>query len=632
MSSVDFASLGIAATVLKAVKQLGYEQPSPVQAASIPILLAGSNLLGTAQTGTGKTAAFALPFLSRLDEKQTSPQILVLTPTRELAIQVAEAFQSYAKHIKGFHVLPIYGGADIGGQLRGLKRGAQVVVGTPGRMLDHLRRRSLDLSEIKGLVLDEADEMLRMGFIDDVETILSKTPPECQRALFSATMPPAIKRVADKYLGDAELVSIENKTATVERIAQAHLMVKGHQKMDALTRILEVEQFDGMIIFVRTRSSTLEIAEKLEARGFSSAALNGDLTQAVRERTINRLKKGQLDIVVATDVAARGLDVERISHVINYDVPHDNESYVHRIGRTGRAGREGKAIMLVTQKETRLLRSIEKSTRQPISAFNLPSNEEVSGQRVEQFKQQLVGMSQSTKLDKFHSLVKEVAAEHDIDMTLLAAALAFEVQKERPLFPKLVAIDTPRASHHDRANDRKSRQRNERSNGSDRSDRNERTDRSNLKESQHSDRAPKASQNKKPITDHEGNNVEMITYRIEVGRNDDVSPKNIVGAIANEADIDAQFIGHITLHDDHSTVDLPEGMPKELFDHLYKVRVCQKPLKLSLHNGSTGEQRRTKPESKGKKNKPATTGKPKARRGADSKPKKPRKRPNADRK
>ena len=620
MSSVDFASLGIAAPVLKAVMQLGYEQPSPVQAASIPILLTGKNLLGTAQTGTGKTAAFALPFLSQLDEKQKTPQVLVLTPTRELAIQVAEAFQSYAKHIKGFHVLPIYGGADIGGQLRGLKRGAQVVVGTPGRMLDHLRRRSLDLSQIKGLILDEADEMLRMGFIDDVETILAKTPPECQRALFSATMPPAIKRVADKYLGDAELVSIENKTKTVERIAQAHLMVKGHQKMDALTRILEVEQFDGMIIFVRTKSSTLEIAEKLEARGFSSAALNGDLTQAVRERTINRLKKGQLDIVVATDVAARGLDVERVSHVINYDVPHDNESYVHRIGRTGRAGRDGKAIMLVTQKESRLLHSIEKSTRQPISAFNLPSNEEVSGQRVEQFKQQLVGMSQSTKLDKFHSLVKEVAAEHDIDVTLLAAALAFEVQKERPLFPKLVAIDTPRASDTDRANHRKARQRNERA---DRTDRNE---------SQRSDRAPKASQSKKPITDHEGNNVEMITYRIEVGRNDDVSPKNIVGAIANEAEIDAQFIGHITLHDDHSTVDLPEGMPKELFDHLYKVRVCQKPLKLSIHNSPAGEQRRTKPAGKGKKNKPAEKGKPKAHRGADSKPRKPRKRPAADQK
>ncbi|EAS47312.1 ATP-dependent RNA helicase DeaD [marine gamma proteobacterium HTCC2207] len=619
MSSVDFASLGISAPVLKAVQQLGYEQPSPVQEASIPILLEGKNLLGTAQTGTGKTAAFALPFLSKLDEKQKTPQVLVLTPTRELAIQVAEAFQSYAKHIKGFHVLPIYGGADIGGQLRGLKRGAQVVVGTPGRMLDHLRRRSLDLSQIKGLILDEADEMLRMGFIDDVETILAKTPPECQRTLFSATMPPAIKRVADKYLGDAEVVSIENKTKTVERIAQSHLMVKGHQKMDALTRILDVEQFDGMIIFVRTKSSTLEIAEKLEARGFSSAALNGDLTQTVRERTINRLKKGQLDIVVATDVAARGLDVERISHVINYDVPYDNESYVHRIGRTGRAGREGKAIMFVTQKETRMLRSIEKSTRQPISSFNLPSNEEVSGQRVEQFKEQLVGMCKSTKLDKFHSLVKEVAAEHDIDMTLLAAALAFEAQKERPLFPKMVAIDTPRASNKDRSNDRKPRERNERNDRSDRSER------------QRPDRAPKAARDKAPMTDNEGNDVAMITYRIEVGRNDDVSPKNIVGAIANEAQIDAQFIGHIKLHDNHSTVDLPEGMPKELFDHLYKVRVCQKPLKISVDNGTAGEQRDAKPAFKGKRDKPAFKGKPKAHRGSDSEPRKPRKRPATDR-
>ena len=619
MSSVDFASLGISAPVLKAVQQLGYEQPSPVQEASIPILLEGKNLLGTAQTGTGKTAAFALPFLSKLDEKQKTPQVLVLTPTRELAIQVAEAFQSYAKHIKGFHVLPIYGGADIGGQLRGLKRGAQVVVGTPGRMLDHLRRRSLDLSQIKGLILDEADEMLRMGFIDDVETILAKTPPECQRTLFSATMPPAIKRVADKYLGDAEVVSIENKTKTVERIAQSHLMVKGHQKMDALTRILDVEQFDGMIIFVRTKSSTLEIAEKLEARGFSSAALNGDLTQTVRERTINRLKKGQLDIVVATDVAARGLDVERISHVINYDVPYDNESYVHRIGRTGRAGREGKAIMFVTQKETRMLRSIEKSTRQPISSFNLPSNEEVSGQRVEQFKEQLVGMCKSTKLDKFHSLVKEVAAEHDIDMTLLAAALAFEAQKERPLFPKMVAIDTPRASNKDRSNDRKPRERNERNDRSDRSER------------QRPDRAPKAARDKAPMTDNEGNDVAMITYRIEVGRNDDVSPKNIVGTIANEAQIDAQFIGHIKLHDNHSTVDLPEGMPKELFDHLYKVRVCQKPLKISVDNGTAGEQRDAKPAFKGKRDKPAFKGKPKAHRGSDSEPRKPRKRPATDR-
>ena len=638
MSSADFASLGISAPILKAVKQLGYEQPSPVQEASIPIILEGKNLLGTAQTGTGKTAAFALPFLSMLDEKQKAPQILVLTPTRELAIQVAEAFQSYAKHIKGFHVLPIYGGADIGGQLRGLKRGSQVVVGTPGRMLDHLRRRSLDLSQVKGLILDEADEMLRMGFIDDVETILSKTPEDCQRALFSATMPPAIKRVADKYLGDAEQVSIEAKTKTVERIEQSYLMVKGHQKMDALTRILDVEQFDGMIIFVRTKSSTLEIAEKLEARGFSSSALNGDLTQAVRERTINRLKKGQIDIVVATDVAARGLDVERISHVINYDIPYDNESYVHRIGRTGRAGREGKAILFITQKENRMLRSIEKSTRQTISQFNLPSNEEVSGQRVAQFKEQLVGMSKSTKLDKFNSLVKEVAAENDIDMAVLAAALAFEVQKDRPLFPKLATLDTPRASSKDRSNDRKDRKRSERSERSERSDRPDRGERVQRE---------KPSRQKSGPSDQDGNEIPMVTYRIEVGRNHDVSPGNIVGAIANEADIDAQYIGHIKLHDDHSTVDLPEGMPKELFDHLYKVRVCQKPLKISVDNGTAGEQRDAKPGYKGKsegkkegrkedrrdrgapaRKKPAFKGKS----SGDSEPRKPRKRPATDRK
>ena len=639
MSSADFASLGISAPVLKAVKQLGYEQPSPVQEASIPIILEGKNLLGTAQTGTGKTAAFALPFLSMIDEKQKAPQILVLTPTRELAIQVAEAFQSYAKHIKGFHVLPIYGGADIGGQLRGLKRGTQVVVGTPGRMLDHLRRRSLDLSQVKGLILDEADEMLRMGFIDDVETILSKTPADCQRALFSATMPPAIKRVADKYLGDAEVVSIEAKTKTVERIEQSYLMVKGHQKMDALTRILDVEQFDGMIIFVRTKSATLEIAEKLEARGFSSSALNGDLTQTVRERTINRLKKGQVDIVVATDVAARGLDVERISHVINYDIPYDNESYVHRIGRTGRAGREGKAILFITQKENRMLRSIEKSTRQAISQFNLPSNEEVSGQRVAQFKEQLVGMCKSTKLDKFNSLVKEVAAENDIDMAVLAAALAFEVQKDRPLFPKLATLDTPRASSKDRSTIEKIASAlsavivlNAASEVS-----------VQIVVSALSERRP--TRQKSGPADQDGNEIPMITYRIEVGRNDDVSPKNIVGAIANEADIDAQFIGHIKLHDDHSTVDLPEGMPKELFDHLYKVRVCQKALKISVDNGTAGEQRDAKPgykvsrarrsgrEDRRDRGAPARK-KPafKGKSSGDSEPRKPRKRPATDRK
>ena len=582
MSSDDFAELGISAPVLKAVQQLGYEQPSPVQAQSIPILLSGQNLLGTAQTGTGKTAAFALPFLSNLDEKQKSPQILVLTPTRELAIQVAEAFQSYAKFIKGFHVLPIYGGADIGGQLRGLKRGAQVVVGTPGRMLDHLRRRSLNLSQVRGLVLDEADEMLRMGFIDDVETILAQTPDKCQRALFSATMPSAIRRVSQKYLGDAESVSIEGKTKTVEKIEQQYVTCKSHQKMDALTRVLEVESFDGMIIFVRTKSSTVDIAERLEARGFSSAALNGDLSQAIRERTINRLKKGQIDIVVATDVAARGLDVERISHVINFDIPYDNESYVHRIGRTGRAGRQGKAILFITPKENRLLRSIEKSTRQTISPMAMPSNEEVSGQRIQQFSDQLLKTMELSKLDKFRSLIQQFANENELDMGDIAAALTFENQKERPLFPKLENITSPSRGDRDR-NFRKERTK-------DLSKRKEKRVKSEeFQDASNSQKKKPAGDSRRQSANHSRDGIAMTTYRLEVGNNDKITPSNIVGAIANEADIDSRYIGEIKLHDDYSTVDLPEGMPNELLNHLKKVRICAKPMKLSPFSNNANQ-------------------------------------------
>jgi len=522
-----------------------------------------------------------------------TPQILVLTPTRELAIQVAEAFQSYAKHIKGFHVLPIYGGADIGGQLRGLKRGAQVVVGTPGRMLDHLRRRSLDLSQVRGLILDEADEMLRMGFIDDVETILAKTPNDCQRALFSATMPPAIRRVTQKYLGDAETISIENKTKTVERIEQQYVTCKSHQKMDALTRVLEVESFDGMIIFVRTKSSTVDIAERLEARGFSSAALNGDLSQAIRERTINRLKKGQVDIVVATDVAARGLDVERISHVINFDIPYDNESYVHRIGRTGRAGRDGKAILFITPKENRLLRSIEKSTRQVIKPMAMPSNEEVSGQRIQQFTEQLLKTMELPKLDKFRSLIQQLADENDLEMAHVAAALVFENQKERPLFPKLETITAPTNKDRDRDSGRE-RNRDRGDRNKDRGDRKEH--RGQRTENRDSRAEPRRERSEKPKreskakdADANRDGVPMVTYRLEVGNNDGISPSNIVGAIANEADIESRFIGEIKLHDDYSTVDLPEGMPADLLNHLKKVRVCAKPMRISVLGGSGGE-------------------------------------------
>ena len=545
MSPNEFSALGLSQPVLKAIQQLGYEQPTPIQAQCIPLLLDKKNLLGTAQTGTGKTAAFALPLLSSIDEKQKTPQILVLTPTRELAIQVAEAFQSYAKHLKGFHVLPIYGGADIRSQLKGLKRGAQVIVGTPGRTLDHLKRKSLNLRQINALVLDEADEMLRMGFIDDVESILSQTPDDCQRALFSATMPAPIKRVASKYLGDAEQISIASKTKTVERIKQQYVTVKGHQKMDALTRVLEVEPFDAMIIFVRTKSSTVDIAERLEARGFSAAALNGDLSQAIRERTINKLKKGKVDIVVATDVAARGLDVERISHVINFDIPYDNESYVHRIGRTGRAGREGTAILFITPKETRLLRSIEKSTRQSITPLTMPSNEQLSGQRIEQFTQQLLTTMETPRLDKFRDMIVKFASDNELDMADIAAALTYENQKDRPLFPKLDNIVAPRPERQNKKADSKTKK--------------ERT-----------------------LRDEDGKIIPMITYRLEVGKNDSVEPANIVGAIANEADISSQYIGQIKLYDSFSTVDLPEGMPNEIFNHLKKVRVRGNPLNISL--------------------------------------------------
>ena len=567
MSSNEFQTLGISAPVLKAVQNLGYEQPSPIQAQSIPILLGGKNLLGTAQTGTGKTAAFALPLLSNIDSQQKTPQILVLTPTRELAIQVAEAFQSYAKHIKGFNVLPIYGGADIGGQLRGLKRGAQVVVGTPGRMLDHLKRKSLNLSQVTSLVLDEADEMLRMGFIDDVETILSKTPAESQRALFSATMPAAIKRVADKYLGDAQQVRIQSKTQTVERIKQQYITVKAHQKMDALTRVLEVEQFDGMIIFVRTKSSTVDIADRLQARGFSSAALNGDLSQAIRERTIGKLKRSQIDVVVATDVAARGLDVERISHVINFDIPYDNESYVHRIGRTGRAGREGNAILFITPKETRLLRSIEKTTKSSITPLTMPSNAQVSDQRIQQFTEQLSKTLETPRLDKFREMIVKYVEENDLDMADVAAALTYENQKERPLFPKLDNIVAPRQDNSGKNRDRDGKNKDRKG-----------------KDNFSKDRNPRAK-SERIIRDEDGNVVPMLTYRLEVGKNDSVEPSNIVGAIANEADISSQYIGQIILHDEYSTVDLPDGMPDDIFKTLKKARVRSKALNISIDKG-----------------------------------------------
>ncbi|HEY6986636.1 MAG TPA: DEAD/DEAH box helicase, partial [Rhodanobacteraceae bacterium] len=429
----SFADLGLEGPLLAALSDVGYETPSPIQAATIPPLLEGRDVLGQAQTGTGKTAAFALPILARLDFSRSKPQALVLAPTRELAIQVAEAFQRYAAKLPGFHVLPIYGGQSYGPQLGGLKRGAHVVVGTPGRIIDHLERGSLDLSQLTTLVLDEADEMLRMGFIDDVETVLKKTPPTRQIALFSATMPAPIRRIAQTYLRDPAEITIKARTTTAANIRQRFWWVSGLHKLDALTRILEAESFEAMLVFARTKQATEELAEKLKARGFSAAAINGDIVQAQRERTIQQLREGTLDILVATDVAARGLDVERVSHVLNYDIPHDTEAYVHRIGRTGRAGRSGEAILFVTPREKRLLQAIERATRQPIAEMTLPTVESVNDRRIERFKQRIgATLASDDDLGLFRQLVEQYESEHNVPAIEIAAALARLVQGDAP--------------------------------------------------------------------------------------------------------------------------------------------------------------------------------------------------------
>ncbi|WP_415885130.1 DEAD/DEAH box helicase [Neptuniibacter sp. QD37_6] len=553
---LSFAELGLAAPVLKVLDEIGYETPSPIQAASIPHLLEGKDLLGIAQTGTGKTAAFSLPLLSRLDLKSRHTQLLILAPTRELAIQVAEACQTYARNLPEFHVLPIYGGQAYDSQLRQLKRGAQVVVGTPGRVMDHMRRGSLKLDNLQALVLDEADEMLRMGFIDDVEWVLEHTPDDRQIALFSATMPSQIKKVAENHLNSPAEVRIKAKTATATTITQKYLRVSGNQKLDALTRILEMQTFDAMLIFVRTKSATVELAEKLSARGYACEALNGDISQNLRERTIDKLKRGQIDILIATDVVARGLDVERISHVLNYDIPYDTESYIHRIGRTGRAGREGEAILFVSPREQRMLKSIERATRQKIEAMQLPSTDDINEKRVQRFVDRITQTIDSQDLDFFKNLLTEYQQEHDADPLIIASALAHLLQGETPLLMK----EQERPPRRER---------------SDRDDR--------------AKRPPRGMSTKaKQLKDHP--DVEMQRYLISVGHDHGVAPKNIVGAIANEADLDANFIGAIEIYDDCSTVDLPTGMPKSVVQQLRKAVVCGQ--RLNLKEASDGGERR----------------------------------------
>ncbi len=555
-----FRELNLAAPLLQALDEIGYETPTPIQSQAIPHLLQGLDLLGHAPTGTGKTGAFALPLLSRIDTRSKGVQVMTLTPTRELAIQVAEAFQRYATHMKGFHVLPIYGGQEYSGQIRQLKRGVQVVVGTPGRVMDHMRRGTLKLGTLQALVLDEADEMLRMGFIDEVEWILEQTPDSRQMALFSATMPKQVEKIARRHLNKPQEVSIKARTATAETIRQRYWQVSGLHKLDALTRILEVEPFDAILMFVRTKTATSELAEKLEARGYAAAAMNGDMAQNHREQTVERLKKGSLDILVATDVAARGLDVDRISHVINYDIPYDTEAYIHRIGRTGRAGRQGEAILFVAPRERRMLHAIETATRQKIEQLVLPTTETVNNKRVADFKQKISDTLAGGELAFMQGLVENYRQEHDIPALEIAAALAKMALGDKPL---LLSPDKDKAV----------------STGRDGKPPSGRTRRAGARS------APEADKER---------------YRIEVGKKQGVKPGNIVGAIANEAGLDGEHIGQIEIGPDFSLIDLPSGMPKDVFQGLKKVRVCGVPMRISRHTES-GKRQAKKKKFKGKK-------------------------------
>ena len=544
IATPSFRDMNIAEPFLAVLDEIGYETPTPIQAQAIPHLLQGLDLLGHAPTGTGKTAAFALPLLSRLNMDDKNVQVMTLTPTRELAIQVAEAFQRYASHLKGFHVLPIYGGQEYSGQIRALKRGVQVVVGTPGRVMDHMRKGTLKLGGLQALVLDEADEMLRMGFIDEVQWILDQTPEKRQMALFSATMPKEVERIARRYLSNPQEVSIKARTATAETIRQRYWQVSGLHKLDALTRILEVEDFEAILMFVRTKTATTELAEKLEARGYSAAAMNGDMAQAHREQTVERLKRGSLDILVATDVAARGLDVERISHVVNYDIPYDTEAYIHRIGRTGRAGRSGEAILFVAPRERRMLSAIERATRQKIERLQLPTTETVNNKRIADFKQKISDMLAGGEMTFMQNLVEQYRNEHDVPALDIAAALAKMSIGDKPLL--LSAKKERKVRDFDKESAPRGKKRHDRT-------------------------IPELASDKQ-------------RYRIEVGHEHGVKPGNIVGAIANEAGLAGDHIGSISIDREFSLVDLPVGMPKDIFMDLRKVRVCGRPMNISVYD------------------------------------------------
>ena len=669
--SNGFSDLGLQDELVQGLRDVGYEAPTPIQAATIPPLLAGSDVLGQAQTGTGKTGAFALPILAKIDITKPQTQAMVLVPTRELAIQVAEAFQRYAIHMKGFHVLPIYGGQSYTPQLKGLKRGAHVIVGTPGRVMDHMKRGSLPLDGMSFLVLDEADEMLQMGFVDDIEWILEQSPPTRQIALFSATVPAAIRRIAQRHLREPKEITIRSKTSTAPNIRQRYWLVSGMHKLDALTRILEVETFDAMLVFVRTKLETVELSERLEARGFEAAPLNGDIPQQQRERTIAALKSGKVDIVVATDVAARGLDVERVSHVVNYDVPYDSESYIHRIGRTGRAGRSGEAILFIAPRERNMLRIIERATRQQIAQMNLPSVAAVNEQRVAKFKQRIADVLAGGEAQAFRGIVEEFQAEHNVSPLDIASALASLLQgstplllpekpeyqprewfgegrsdspargrgrdERRPRHGRTETTDGPRSHDgfgqrsrgdgpvRDR-DDRRSAHAGDRERGdagpqaqagSDERSRgdgpvrdsdHDRDDRLHARTDTAEGATPEGGDRERSRVDQHApesfgerparhvrrrgkeDDVHFETFRLEVGHAHGVKPGNIVGAIANEAGLEGRHIGHVDIRDDHTFIDLPEGMPRDIFRSLQKVRVVGQELRISRVDGKPPRQ------------------------------------------
>ncbi|CAH3354166.1 DEAD/DEAH family ATP-dependent RNA helicase [Enterobacter cloacae complex sp. S4] len=559
-----FADLGLKAPILEALNDLGYEKPSPIQAECIPHLLSGRDVLGMAQTGSGKTAAFSLPLLNNINPDLRAPQILVLAPTRELAVQVAEAMTEFSKHMRGVNVVALYGGQRYDVQLRALRQGPQIVVGTPGRLLDHLKRGTLDLSKLSGLVLDEADEMLRMGFIEDVETIMAQIPDGHQTALFSATMPEAIRRITKRFMKEPQEVRIQSSVTTRPDISQSYWSVYGMRKNEALVRFLEAEDFDAAIIFVRTKNATLEVAEALERSGYNSAALNGDMNQALREQTLERLKDGRLDILIATDVAARGLDVERISLVVNYDIPMDSESYVHRIGRTGRAGRAGRALLFVENRERRLLRNIERTMKLTIPEADLPNAELLGKRRLEKFAAKVQQQLESSDLDQYRALLSQiqpVAEGEELDMETLAAALLKMAQGERSLIVPPDAPMRPKREFRDR-DDRFER----------RGDRNDRGPRG--------DRPERGGEDRPRRERRDAGDMEL--YRIEVGRDDGVEVRHIVGAIANEGDISSRYIGNIKLFASHSTIELPKGMPGEVLQHFTRTRILNKPMNMQL--------------------------------------------------